>query len=173
LGREVASSAVAYHFTAHVPGWPVAVLVVVGESKPVMLRTLERFGCSLESCLKQWDWTPDHGTSGHTAVFPCNHALIWFKRDAITAQNLATVSHEVFHLVFGALNHCGMKLTDESEEAYAYAIGNLTTLIVTEFDRRDRLRAARAIIAADGKRSADLSKRRAAVRRRTATRRRS
>ena len=44
-------------------------------------------------------------------------ALIWLKN-----KDLNTTLHESFHCTIGLLNNKGLRLSDESEEAYAYFI---------------------------------------------------
>ena len=43
------------------------------------------------------------------------------------------LSHEVTHVVFNILQILGMKLTDESEEAYAYLHGYITQQLYEKF----------------------------------------
>lgn len=43
-----------------------------------------------------------------------------------TAQQLGTLSHEIFHAVDYIFRRIGISLSEQSEEAYAYAIGYVT-----------------------------------------------
>ena len=44
-----------------------------------------------------------------------------------------TITHELFHVVHMLLQQKGLKLTDDSQEAYAYLIGYLTEEIYREW----------------------------------------
>lgn len=48
------------------------------------------------------------------------------------ADQYGTLSHEIFHAIDEALRHKGFKHTASSREAYAYAIGYLTTQILNK-----------------------------------------
>lgn len=44
-----------------------------------------------------------------------------------------TVAHEIFHCAVALLNHLGMSISNDSEEAYAYLIGYMTKEIYKIF----------------------------------------
>jgi hypothetical protein len=52
--------------------------------------------------------------------------LIRLSHNKNKAKFKATVSHEIFHMAHSLLSGVGMKLSDDSEEAYAYLIGYVT-----------------------------------------------
>lgn len=52
--------------------------------------------------------------------------LIRIKGNPNSAKFHATVNHEIFHVVHDLLDGIGIKLSNDSEEAYAYVIGYLT-----------------------------------------------
>lgn len=56
--------------------------------------------------------------------------IIWFPKLGYNAFDLDTMMHEVFHLTFAALDSVGLKLSDTSEEAFAYYAGYMTGQIV-------------------------------------------
>lgn len=49
--------------------------------------------------------------------------IIYIKDFEDTSYCYGTITHEVFHLVHNIMKSRGLKLTDSSEEAYAYLIG--------------------------------------------------
>lgn len=56
--------------------------------------------------------------------------LIWLKEFNGTPENYATLVHEVMHYVFCRLGSFGMKLCEESEEAYTYLVDSTITKIL-------------------------------------------
>jgi hypothetical protein len=110
------------------PGYPIGIILAFGGLRQDQVtETMERHGCSRETCLKEW--APDairESSQGHCAVFPCQRVLIWFSSLAPTSR---TIAHECFHAAYGALPQLGIKLSDETEEVYAYAIDNLIGLV--------------------------------------------
>ena len=112
------------------PGYPIGVLLAFGASKGFVVSSLEKYGCSRESCLKDWSWvkstTSDSGELGHTAVLPCRRVLVWF---ASINPSRQTIAHEAFHAVMGSLPQLGIPYSDDTEEAYAYAMQNLIGVI--------------------------------------------
>jgi hypothetical protein len=50
--------------------------------------------------------------------------------------NKGIVAHEIFHAVDFVMNDIGMKLTEESDEAYAYFVQYLTDQIYFRFKKR-------------------------------------
>lgn len=111
------------------PGYPIGILVSFGGvSQDSIIRTMERHGCSRDGCLKEWPSDAISGTAnGHTAVFPCQRVSLWFRS---IEPSPITVAHECFHAAYGALPQLGIKLSDETEEVYAYAIDNLMRLVM-------------------------------------------
>ena len=51
--------------------------------------------------------------------------------------NISTISHEIFHLVYNALNRSGLKMSLDSEESYAYLIGWYTKEIYKKLGIKD------------------------------------
>lgn len=52
--------------------------------------------------------------------------VIRIKQEASPSQIMAHLSHEIFHAAVFILHSSGLKLTDDSEEAFAYLIGFIT-----------------------------------------------
>ena len=63
--------------------------------------------------------------------------IIWIRPvKRKNSELFATISHETLHFVFKMLNHTGMKLCEESEEAYTYLHEHITSEIVHAIFRR-------------------------------------
>lgn len=128
-----------YAFWTYLSGYPIPVLVSVGQTRNQIEAELKRRGgCTRETCLKDWQWQPTSNTQGHTAVLPCNKTVLWLYTDRLTVDLHGTITHEVFHLVYGIFDQIGMKLSDDSEEAYAYAIGLLAMKVIGGLLRRSK-----------------------------------
>jgi hypothetical protein len=68
--------------------------------------------------------------NGLTLQVDDSYPIIWIPRIPRTAEEKGVLSHEVFHAVSSLfLDYVGMKLTTDSEEAYAYTIG----FVIKEF----------------------------------------
>lgn len=118
------------------PGFPIGVHVCFGGvGREMILDALERYGCSRSGCLSEWSWTPRAQTNGHCAVLPCHRIVLWFPTATPAAR---TIAHECFHAAYGALPQLGIKLCDETEEAFAYAIDNLYQVVSDMADRANR-----------------------------------
>src|SRR5688572_31393596 len=53
--------------------------------------------------------------------------ILWLPRLPKTTEELGTVNHEIFHLVYWRLSCAGLQLSESSEEAFNYLISYLTT----------------------------------------------
>lgn len=59
--------------------------------------------------------------------------VLWLKRFDGSRHSYAILQHEVFHIVYAILDFSGIKLTVDSEEAFAYLIQDLTLQILRVF----------------------------------------
>lgn len=67
---------------------------------------------------------------GRTVMFSSNQTLIRLKEYPRTPTEYGNLQHEIFHAVTFIMDRIGMKLVvTESDEAYAYLVGYLTTEI--------------------------------------------
>jgi hypothetical protein len=92
-------------FIIHVPIYEVYVKVVFGDTSIPKDHLAEVIGTS-EGCY-----------------------LMRFRISAKSPDFKNTLAHEMFHLVFKILDRAGMKLTNESQEAFAYLQGYLVEQI--------------------------------------------
>jgi hypothetical protein len=58
--------------------------------------------------------------------------IMWMPRKPRTVDEFGTLAHESLHIVHGMLLWAGMKLTSDSEEAYACALTFCVTEILTK-----------------------------------------
>jgi len=61
-----------------------------------------------------------------------NHWCIWLPKAPKTIDEMACLVHEIEHCVFYLFQYLGMKHSDDSEEAYAYAQDYLFREIMTK-----------------------------------------
>ena len=69
---------------------------------------------------------------GHCSMFYGNRTVIRTAVVPKTPTDLATLQHEIFHAVTFIMDAVGMKLSDDSDEAYAYLIGYITEMVYTK-----------------------------------------
>lgn len=50
--------------------------------------------------------------------------VLWFPRACV--KDISIVHHELFHLTYSILSGCGVKLSDETDEVYAYELESLS-----------------------------------------------
>lgn len=96
-------------------------MLSVAETDDELKDGLDAFGIDWDESLSLSDTT-----LGRATLFPCNRTLIRLKYFPSTATDHGIISHEIFHAVDFLLDRVGMKLTESSNEAYAYLIGYIT-----------------------------------------------
>lgn len=119
-----------YNFLVPLVVYPFDIMFSVGE-------TDRQFKESVESVLKpsyariflEDDLLPSmsercNGRTVHSLVG--YQTVVRFKSVPISNYELGTLSHEIFHAVDLIFRTIGLKLSDTSDEAYAYAIGYIT-----------------------------------------------
>lgn len=71
----------------------------------------------------------EKGYAGRCLLLPSGNLVVHLVDAPNTATDLGTLAHEIFHVAETYLASIGMKLSDDSTEAYAYLIGFLTTAV--------------------------------------------
>jgi hypothetical protein len=89
------------------PPWNVWILVVIGSDEAAVVKLIKRH----RSVNAEFA-----GRDGFAIVQPGSWT-IWLRR-----LNVEWLVHEAFHIVTCVLKHRGMRLSDKSDEAYAYAL---------------------------------------------------
>ncbi len=68
----------------------------------------------------------DFNCRGITFVAPDKPACMWIPYVPRNNEDLATVSHEIFHMAKDIMKHVNIPLDESSEEAWAYLIQDIT-----------------------------------------------
>lgn len=63
--------------------------------------------------------------------------IIYLPKFPVTPEEVAILGHEVLHATFFFLSYCGIKYTEESEEAYTYLYEFLLAKALTEKGYKD------------------------------------
>lgn len=71
----------------------------------------------------------DGNNKGFCYQFKGGQTLIILPREPETIEELATLNHEILHVVFFILKKIGIRYTPESEESYTYLYAFLTEKI--------------------------------------------
>lgn len=112
-------------------GYPFDVLVAMGVTNEELAKVLDEYEGLDKKGLKSV--LLDRIGAGTTVMFRCGATIIRL-RDKWDASTKAHnhLAHEVFHAVHFLMMRIGMRLSRDSDEAYAYAIGNLTEQILAQ-----------------------------------------
>lgn len=104
--------------------YPFDVMVSVGETDEQLFKKLKSKGIdkNLEDCSLE-------GKRGRCVMFEGGQTLIRLKGLPKNCEDYGTIAHEIFHAVAFLFNRIGIKLSMESDEAFAYAIEFLTKKI--------------------------------------------
>src|SRR3990167_7632103 len=71
-------------------------------------------------------------TQGRTIMFSTNQTVLWLRYMPSTPIDFSHLQHEIFHSVDFMLSKIGIKLSRDSDEAYAYQIQYVTEKIYFE-----------------------------------------
>ena len=107
-------------------GYPFDVLVAVGATPKQVAAKLKRLGATSWS---ESDVT--YGGAGNTTFSKEDHrTVVQLRRFDHSPYWHGVLAHEVAHAVCFLMERVGIKMTDESEEAYTYAIQDITSKIL-------------------------------------------
>lgn len=73
------------------------------------------------------------GVNGTSLRFEDNTMLLWMPDKPQNADEFGTLSHEIFHITDYIAGSIDVRLSESSDEVYAYLIGYLTKTIIKEF----------------------------------------
>lgn len=59
--------------------------------------------------------------------------VVWLQEIPNTPEQYATLNHELLHVTVEIMRYCGMSLTEDTEEAYAYELGYISKKVLEEF----------------------------------------
>lgn len=111
--------------------YPFDVMCSFGQNDKELRKALERHNI---------EWLPEMAMeqrtgSGRYLLLEGNQSLIWLYNYPTMPEDHGTLAHEIYHCVYQVLKHLGMKPSHNSEEAYAYLTGYLTTEIYKQLNK--------------------------------------
>jgi hypothetical protein len=103
--------------------YPYDVMVSFNQTDKQLQQYLKKYNCEWHDLMK-------FEGSGRFYINSNNQSLIRIANYPKSNEDFGTLQHEIFHCVTYVLDRIGMKLKlHNSDEAYAYLIGYLTTEI--------------------------------------------
>jgi hypothetical protein len=114
-------------------GYPFDVAVAIGATDEQVREFLEK-GTNL-STEEIANIKMHQAGKGRTVMLTSGQTVLRLQKWEATPDDTATLAHEVFHAVTFLMERIGITFCAASDEAYAYAIGNLTLRIVTELEK--------------------------------------
>lgn len=111
------------HFVVTIPVYGLGILLSFGQTKEQLEATLKKRNVTT---IKIRD---DHGTGnlgGYVQTDQSTTAVLWLRHWPERASQYNVLQHEIFHAVDYLLRNIGFTLSDDSNEAWAYAIGHVS-----------------------------------------------
>jgi hypothetical protein len=108
--------------------YPFDILVSFGETNEQIDKVLNKYNLTEDDV--NLATITSRTVQGRTVMFSTNQTMIRLKKYPVTPTDYGDLQHEIFHAVTFVLDRIGMKLVVlESDEAYAYMVGYITTEI--------------------------------------------
>lgn len=105
--------------------YPFRVLVSIGENAEQLKKSAKkRCNIDIDSSFTE------SGVKGMALDFEKGRLVLWLQHFPKDPFSLSVLSHEIFHITTFAMNHIGIILTKDSDEAFAYMISWLTEEIL-------------------------------------------
>jgi hypothetical protein len=108
-------------------GYPFDVLLCVGASTAQIVAKCEEIGWKLSR--REQRALAGDGEGGTFMLDTANTIIMLDKWDG-SPGDIGTLCHETFHAMWALMAHIGVKPTDDSEEAMAYALDDITTSLI-------------------------------------------
>lgn len=122
-----------YNFIIPLVIYPFDMMVSLGEPDDVLISKLKKAGVDVgDANIKSHSTT----NRGRCVIFESGQTLIRMFQLKNTPEWYGFLQHEVFHAVEFIMERIGMRLTIDSDEAYAYLIGYLTTEIYKRINNK-------------------------------------
>lgn len=125
-------------------GYPFDVMVAIGASDGEVVDALQTRGCDPNEDETFAIKMAQNG-KGKTVVLRGGQTVLRLLGWTGIPDDWGHLAHEIFHAVEFLMHRIGISLCDQSDEAYAYAIGNLTVRIVTELGKPPHKRERRCL----------------------------
>jgi len=116
------------HFIISWTIYPFDVLVSIGETKEEVEKHIKKTGYKLNDNEKD---AIELNSLGKTAMLRGGQTIIRLRN-----TNIGILAHEAFHATSFLMDRIGVKLTMESDEAYAYALQYLINEIQSNIKKR-------------------------------------
>jgi hypothetical protein len=104
-------------------GYPFDVLLAVGVSTAQVETKLRRLGCVVDEDDRR---ALEMNSEGRTVMLKNNALVVRVSYAEDSPRFWAILAHELLHAVFFVMGHVGIRLTDESDEAFTYALQDIT-----------------------------------------------
>lgn len=108
-------------------GYPFDVLLSVGASTAQTIAKCEEIGWKLTR-REQRALAGD--SVGGTFMLDAGNTVIMLKGWTGSPADVGTLCHEAFHAVWALMAHVGVRASDDSEEAMAYALDDIVTRLL-------------------------------------------
>lgn len=112
-------------FKIHCGTFDYNIDVVIGKDKELVKKFIKKKHKALPDNINVFDIA--HGMIIRYEGF---NPILWLPAKPRTPSELATMSHEIFHLVYTVLSYVGITLSESSEEVFCYLIGHLTKQVI-------------------------------------------
>lgn len=108
--------------------YPFDVMVSINESRKQLEKSLKRYGIN-SADVDLGSKENGRSRNGRTVMFQGGQMCIRMFRPINTPEMAGALAHEIFHCVEFLMRRVNVKLCHKSDEAFAYAIGYLTSKI--------------------------------------------
>lgn len=114
------------------------IYVVVGDPEKSRNHLKRKFKLSYEDC----DSISKENDGCYFSV--TNHKsqrkvfVIWVKNFRNTPGDIAVVAHEILHLTFAVMCYIGVKISDDSEEAFTYYMDSILKKVLLKLSKKSR-----------------------------------
>lgn len=117
-------------------GYPFDVVLAIGVSDADVLRYLRRhLGRDLTPEEVETASIENVSCLGRTSRLLGGQLVLRLRYLNPSPESMATLAHEIYHAVFLMMSHIGVTPSDDSDEAYAYAIQDLTAQALAVVNR--------------------------------------
>lgn len=114
--------------------YPFHIMVSIGQTEEALTEALKGYNIP-EKDIRKKKWTLREDNRGKALMFSNGATVIRLVEGPVSPAAQGIIAHEVFHAVTFILSYkIGMKLTKESDEAFAYAIGYVTEQIYERYE---------------------------------------
>jgi hypothetical protein len=103
-------------------GYPFSVLLCVGATAAQVVAKCREIGWGLTRREQRELGGP---STGRTLMLDSANLIIMLDRWEGRPEDFGTLAHEAFHAMWALMAHIGVKPTDDSEEAMAYALDDI------------------------------------------------